>query len=175
MNYHFIKWHVRKGNREDLETMKFIGDFDLHLLQHLSFFLCKPAKKKFVHWIQLWGRSHLRSDGVDLLIAKFASSGLNRLHPTILYTNLRIPNPKHPKSASDSEMMKTTERFFNSKIFTSTSRQLEDAPSQFCCFWPRCTRLSTLVLLLVLDAHLANAYSFPPTGIFAEKNSTLNP
>ncbi len=37
------------------------------------------------------------------------------------------------------------------------------------------TRLSTLMLLLVLDAHLANAYSFPPTGIFAEKNSTLNP
>jgi hypothetical protein len=79
----------RTGNREDLETMEFIADFDLHLLQHLCFFLCKPAKK-FVHWIQFWGRSHLRYE-LELLMAKFPSSGLNRLHVTIY--KLKNPQP----------------------------------------------------------------------------------
>lgn len=54
---------------------------------------------------------------------------------------------------------------------TSTSCQLEDAPLQFGCFWPRCTHLSTPLLL---DAHLA-----PPTptlsnlGEWASMNTTL--
>jgi hypothetical protein len=80
----------RTGNREDLETMEFIADFDLHLLLYLCFFLCKPAKK-FVHWIQFWGRSHLRYE-LEILITKFPSSGLKRCMSP--FSNLRTPNLK---------------------------------------------------------------------------------
>jgi hypothetical protein len=106
--------------------------------------------------------------------SKICKLWIEQITPYHLYTNLRIPNPYHPKSEILTlRWWRRRKDSSTPKSFTSTSRQLEDAPSQFYCFWPRCTRLSTLVLLLVLDAHLANAYSFRPTGIFCWEE--LNP
>ncbi len=76
--------------------MKFIGDFDLHLLQHLGFFLCKPAKKKFVHWIQLWGRSHLRSDGVEPSDSKICKLWIEQITPHHFIYKLKNPQPETP-------------------------------------------------------------------------------